>query len=754
MPATIELSRREREVASLVAEGLSNREIAVRLFISERTAEGHVEQILNKLGFGKRSQIAAWVATRGVDSATMGLPSSLSSLVGRTDEINATAALVIETPLVTVSGPGGIGKTRLALEVGREIEGRFAGGACFVELATLAPGQPVAGAVCRSLGLSQTGREPAEEQLLRFLGRRRSLVVLDNCEHVIAACAALAERLLTHASGLRILATSREPLGVSGERLFRLGPLSLELDDGKPGDAVELFRQRCRDAGNHELHDRELEGARTICERLDGIPLAIELAAGQTPALSVHEIAAGLSDRFGLLAHGARGASARHQTLHAAVDWSYSLLTEEERWAFRHLAVFAGGFDLAAASALLETASPLAVSILASLIRKSMLVTRDQPSGSRRYEMLETLREFALARMSERDELLTIQAWHAAYFRDVAIAAAPGLRTRDSSTVALHLDRNHDNLAVALSYLARMSGDQFVEMVAALGPYWIRGRLRDGHAWTHQALESHVAKGKTLLDLLEAWSWLTFQRNDIASALKAAEDLLALGTKAGSEFHIGRGMNFIAMFRADRGDPVDDDVWSYAEQVLRAGGETWALALLINDRGFFRTFNARAEEGLADLVEALGLARATGDGWLIGFILDSFAWANVELGRLDEAAAVWGESLERLRPGPDMWGVPFVLEGMARIARLEGDAKRTCTLLGAASAIRDKQGAQPLDSWTQYMQADLAAVLADLPVDEFAACWESGSAMSTGDAVEFAMLRVKSGARAAPDSTR
>ncbi|HKW58779.1 MAG TPA: LuxR C-terminal-related transcriptional regulator [Candidatus Dormibacteraeota bacterium] len=748
MTPRVELSRREREVAALVAEGLSNREIAERLFISERTAEGHVEQIFNKLGFGKRAQVAAWIASGGgAASAETRLPTPLSSLVGRVDEIASTAASVLEIPLVTLCGAGGIGKTRLAIEVVREIEGRFAGGAWFVELAAITSGQPVATAVGRSLGLSQAGHESAEEQLSRFLSRRRSLVVLDNCEHVIASCAALAERLLTHASGVHILATSREPLSISGERVIRLGPLPLRQTDGKRGDAIELLSQRCQDAGEHEVREEELEDARTICERLDGVPLAIELAAAQAPVLSLHEIAAGLNDRFGLLAHGPRGASARHETLEATVDWSYSLLSDDEKSAFRNLAVFAGGFDLEAASTLLGMDQRHALSIIATLIRKSMLAAHDEPSGRRRFEMLETLREFALARLSERDELLPAQARHAGYYHDMAITSSPQLRTAESSIVAAYLDRNHDNLTVALSHLAHTAPDQFVEMVAALGPYWIRGKLRDGHAWTRQALQCGSAQGKTHLDLLEAWSWLTFQRNDIDSALAAAEDLLDRGTKAGSAFHIGRGINFIAMFRADRGDPVDDDYWRRGETVLRAAGETWALALLINDRGFFRTFNSREAEGLDDLIDALRLARATGDGWLIGFILDSLAWADVQLGRLDEAATLWGESLERLRAGPDMWGIPFNLEGMARIARLEGDCQRSCTLLGAASAIREEQGARPLSSWTQYIEADVAAVRVALPADDFAACWGSGSAMSTEDAVRFAMLRVKPGAR-------
>src|SRR5438093_1008898 len=389
MAAPTELSRREREVAGLVAEGLSNRQIAERLFISERTAEGHVEQILNKLGFDKRTQIAAWFA-RG-------------------------------QPQLTRPSPGG---------------------------------QPVRGTLPRFLS--------------SLVGRSREL------ELVVSA-----------------LATSRERLGISGERVMPLEPLPVVDGRGEKADAVELFAQRSRDFGASDWSDADSALAATICERLEGIPLAIELAAAHTPVLSLAGIAERLDDRFRVLKSSAPARTPRHQALEAAVDWSYQLLAPEEQLAFCRLSVFRGGFELDAAEALLEDdGTRSALDLVGALIRKSLLMPRDQPSGERRYHMLETLREFARHGLESDGKATRIQDRHAQYFLELTEKAFASLRSSESDLWVRRLDLERGNVIATLDFPSSRRDARFVRMVSALSRYWIRGRVRDGYVWTERATRS------------------------------------------------------------------------------------------------------------------------------------------------------------------------------------------------------------------------------------------------------------------------
>lgn len=730
MGASDGLSRREREVAKLVADGLTNRQIGERLFISERTAEGHVEQIRNKLGFTSRSQIAAWVA-RGAEAGAEppeDVPRPLSSLIGRRAEIRSTAELVKHTPLVTITGPGGIGKTRLSIEVALGVKDEFAGGAWFVELGAVADSGAVAATVSHALHL-QSGTESAETQLARFLSRRRALLVLDNCEHVLDGCGHLAQSLLSRSAGLRVLATSREPLGVTGERVFRLEPLPVD-------EALQLLMQRRREQGASELAERDLAHGLTVCRRLDGLPLAIELAAAQAAALSLSELASQVEDRFRLLTSPARTITARHQTLHAAVDWSYQLLLPDDRIAFRRFAVFAGDFDLSAAAAVLGRAPDATVPVIGSLIRKSMLSGRDQ-SGHRRFQMLETLRQFAIERLDEGSESdLARDSW-ADYYLHLARDASPNLRAAESDSWVRRLDEERDNLNAVLHFLDSRRDARFVQMVAALGRYWIRGRLRDGYQWTERAMNIGGFDRDDRLSLDEAWTWLTWQASKMDAATNAANAWLEHARELGDDTHIGRALNAQALVRNDRGLPVDPELWIEAERHLRRAGASWALALLLNDIGFYAAL-AGSRDGLDRILEGLVLARQAGDSWLVALVLDSAAWAHVELGMRDEAASFWAEGLAKIRSAPDRWVLSSYFEGFARIARLDGDPEVACKLLATAAGLREEVGAQAPPMWIEYLQRDFDAVRKQLG-DEFEPAWAAGFAMPADEAVELAI---------------
>jgi predicted ATPase/DNA-binding CsgD family transcriptional regulator len=740
------VSRREREVAQLVAGGLTNRQIAERLFIAERTAEGHVERIRNKLGFRSRSQIAAWVAGEvPVDVADAqrpgDVPRPLSSLIGRASEVRSTSALIMDTQLVTITGPGGIGKTRLAIEVARNVSQRFPGGASFIELGGVSDGESVPAGVAHALQLTQSGTESAEQQLTRFLTPRKTLVVLDNCEHVAHACARLTEHLLSLSAGLRVLATSREPLGVKGERVIRIEPLSVLPGRDQRSEALELLVQRCRELGAAEPTEDDIHHGLTICQRLDGLPLAIELAAAQSTVLSLSDMAVKVDDLFRYLSSPVRTIAARHQTLQATVDWSYQLLLPEERLAFRRFAVFAGDFDLDAAAALLHEEPAATVPIVGSLIRKSMLAGRDQAARHRRYHMLETLRQFAMDRLNEERETEVATDLWVEYYLRLAQAAFPNLRAEASDSWVRRLDEERDNLNAVLKFLSSRSDDRFVQMVSALGWYWIRGGIRDGYMWTERALEMDNAQGPTRLLLGEVWAWLNWQCNKMDLAEQAVERWLIEARKSADDAHVGRALDTQASILMSRGKPVQPGVWAQAEAHLRRAGANWALALLLNDIGFFRAMKGEAREGLVHIIEGLTLARQVGDGLLLGMIIDSAAWAHVDLGMFDEAASLWAEGLANVRAAPSRWSVPFYLEGFARIARLEQNTELACTLLAAAAGVRDAIGAQSPPNWTEYLQPDIDDITLRLGDATFQARWQEGFAMSATDAVQLALQR-------------
>jgi non-specific serine/threonine protein kinase len=738
----IALSRREAEVAKLVSEGLTNRQIAERLFIAERTAEGHVEQIRNKLGFSSRSQVAAWVAGLGANTSDSrqrsGLPGLLSSLIGRSREIQTIAELVVAKPLITITGPGGIGKTRLAIEAARSVESRFHDGAWLVDLAAISSPALVAPAITQTLKLTQTSSESPEDQLVRVLIGRHTILVIDNCEHLVEACAKLIERLLTEAPGLRVLATSREPLGVSGEHQFRVEPLSWIAAADERSPALELLLRRCDEVGVSDFSDDDLRHGTAICERLDGMPLAIELAAAQTIVLSLPEIESRLDDRLKLLKSRVRTALPRHQTLEATVDWSYRLLDIKEQRAFRRLGVFVGGFDVPAAAAVLESDESGAILLLGSLLRKSMLTVRAGAEGESRYVMLGTLRQYAMQHLELEGEAQVAKERHAEHYLAMAKSSYPHMRSVLAESWTRRLDFEQGNIDGSLRFLNGIQDERFPAMVAAMSRYWARSRGRFEEGWTERAVEHGNLPDQIRLDLLAMRTWLVWHGTNEELRFRCAQELLDEATRLGDDGKIGRAMGMLALFRIDLGEEVDPGYWQEAETHLRRSGDEWNLASVLNDRGMLLVEHGEPEQGLEYVQEALDIAKRLGDEWLIVRIVDSAAWANVELGRLEKAASIWEDGATIVLSSSYRGPLSMYLEGFARIARLQRHAKTACTLMGAAAGVRDRVGGSILASWARYIQPDLDKLHEALPETEFEACWNAGYQMSEEEAMQVA----------------
>ena len=437
-----------------------------------------------------RNEFPPLRASKGTD--THSLPAQLTSFVGRIAQIAEIRKLLADNRLVTLTGAGGAGKTRLAIQVAAGVAGEFSDGVSYVDLAPVTHALVVPVAVARALGLPDQPGRSTVETLVRFVGDRQMLMVLDNCEHLLDTVASLAAELLAACPGLRLLATSREPASVPGEVTF-LVP-SLSLDD----EAIELFADRARRVRpDFIVTDENAATVTEICRRLDGMPLAIELAAARVRALSPDEIVGSLHDRFRLLTGGARTAVRRQQTLRASVDWSHALLTETERILFRRLAAFQGGFDLDAAQTVAGDAEVERYQILdqlALLVDKSLVVAENS-GGRTRYRLLETVRQYAQEKLGESGEAEAVRSRHRDHYTAMAaLLDAPARSDYDQRVEQANDDM--DNLRSAFGWSIE-TGDigRAFELASSLQPLWLsRGRIQEGLAWFDAVVGDDTAR--------------------------------------------------------------------------------------------------------------------------------------------------------------------------------------------------------------------------------------------------------------------
>lgn len=532
-------------------------------------------------------------------TGTRHLPPQFTNFVGRGAEMRSIRRIVAENRLVTLTGAGGVGKTRLAVQVAGKLDGDFGDGVWYVDLAPITDPDVVPVAVTRALGLPDQAGRSTMDTLTRFIAGRQMLVVLDNCEHLIEACGSLASALLGGCPAVKILATSREPIRVAGEAAWAVP--SLPLAD----DAIALFTDRARHVRpDFVVTEENSDTVNEICRRLDGIPLAIELAAARVRALSLAQILDSLHDRFRLLTGGARTAVRRQQTLRASVDWSHALLTEPERVLFRRAAVFMGGFDLEAAQAVCgdsDVERYQTLDQLTLLIDKSLVVAEDTRLGAR-YKMLETIRQYALERLGESGEADAVRGRH----RDHYIAIATLLDSPGRSGRQRRVDQAEtemDNLRSAFAWCRENAEvSRALQLASALQPLWTtRGRVREGTAWFDAALADAAADGV-----------------EVPLPVRA----LALADKATLEGaqtihdNMGTALEAVALARE-----LDDPA---------------LLVRALAGCGIIAAYDAAAASSYFE--EALGLARAVGDDWSLSQLLAYQAFAAVA-GKGDPIAA-------------------------------------------------------------------------------------------------------------------
>lgn len=553
------LTPRELQVARLVREGLTDRGIAEKLFITRRTAEWHLKQIFNKLGFNSRSQVAAWVAhdqALGLTAdASSGhrhnLPLQLTRFVGRGNELVEIQRLLTTKRLVTLTAVGGAGKTRLALEVaGRSLDA-YPDGAWLVDLSPVKDGRLVSRVFGSTLGVHERPRQPMAETLVEHLSGRHLLLVVDNCEQVVENCAGLVDDILRCCPGITLLATSREPLRVTGETVWRVAPLSvpgpdlrIDLQELAEGEAVSLFVDRAQlTASGFELSVFNAPAVADLCRRLDGIPLAIELAAARAGLMSPDQILNRLQDRFGLLTGGSRTGPARHRTLQSALDWSHDLLNDDERKLFRRLSVFAGTFSLEATEYVccvgdLERAAM--TGLLGSLVDKSLVIAIWEPPAAIRFRLLETLQQYGRERFSDGNEVERVNRRHCEFFMSLAEEALPSLRGRDQKAWHRRLAQDVSNLRAALRWSSESDPEANLRLSAALGDFWyIHGLIQEGDGWLGRALAGYEVRDDLRGHALHLAAQFSYWRDDMLGHASRAQECLDIYRELGDQNGVG-----------------------------------------------------------------------------------------------------------------------------------------------------------------------------------------------------------------------
>jgi non-specific serine/threonine protein kinase len=726
------------------------------------------------------------------------LPLSLTSFVGRQGEMEEVARLLGTARLVTLLGSGGCGKTRLAIQIARNTLEKYPDGVWLVELASLSDPSLAAASVALALGLREESGRPIVETIAEHLASRSALLVLDNCEHITPTCAALAHTLLAAAPALRILATSRQALGVAGETLWRIPSLSVPDPASTPQprqvvnryESVRLFLDRAGAVQpTFTLTDQNAWTVAQICGRLDGIPLAIELAAARVKVLPVAQILSRLEDRFRLLTSGGSAALQRQQTLRAAVDWSYELLEPKEQQLFQRISVFAGGLFLEAAESVCSgdgIGEEEILDLLEHLVDKSLLTPEEGSEGTARYRLLETLRAYGKERLHHASGWEVYVGRHAEFYRALAERAAPELVGAEQASWLNRLQEEHDNLRQAIETAhEKEESPSALSMSASLWRFWwTRGLWQEGNRRISRALElTGDRRDPTRVSALHGSAVLARCLGDYATAHDRIEACISIARETGDREGLAWSLKELGNVAYVKGDhdaaktayeeslihcrAIDDrhgiagvlhnlgsvalgqEDYARARQLYeeslmleRELGDRTGEAITLNGLGTSARFQGDDAAALSYHEQGLSLQRELGERSGIAYSLGELGLLAANAHDFRRGRTYLVESLVILREMGDRQGIADGLERCAALEFRQNLPERALVLYGASRALRETLGAEAAPSDRRRIQEDLGALWNEVGADGAAAVFAKGRTMSLDRAFDLAMESV------------
>jgi len=705
------------------------------------------------------------------------LPQQLTSFVGREHDITEVTRLLADSRFLTLMGAGGSGKTRLALQAATLMLTDFPGGVWLVDLASLTASPLVPQAVASVIGVREEPGKSLVALLTEHLRDRQTLLVLDNCEHLIEACAMLVEHLLGSTTDLRILSTSREALCVAGETVWPVLPLptpdprqEIPPDRLEQFEAVRLFVERARARRpDFTITPDNAHWVAQLCHSLDGIPLAIELAAARIKVLTVEQIASRIGERFHLLTSDSRTALPRQQTLQALMDWSYDLLPESEQVLFRSVSVFVGGFTLEALSAVSDTESREyeTLDMLSRLVDKSLVLVEER-NGEARYRLLETIRHYAREKAQAAGEIPALQKLHRDYYLLLAGQSEDELLTERQSIWLERLEAEHDNLRAALRFSQTTEDSDAEEaglcLAGSLVWFWyFRGYVTEGREWLETMLSQYPPSDTIIrAKALSAAGVLAFLQSDYSRSSAHLEEGLAIWKGLEDRRGTAFTLTFLARVLLRGGDVREArHLGEQSVALFRQLDDRWGLALALDLIGVCAQEEGDYTQAAAFHDESLALYRVLGHRWGVALELSNFGRVALQQGNYDLARARLEEALEMQREVGDKWIVAWTLHNLGDLARTEGDLERagshyqealtlfrelsdrggtahTLQMLGRVAELGGDRGrAEALLSESEAMFRELK----DQPTSRGrapATPWASGQPMTMSQALAFA----------------
>jgi len=703
---------------------------------------------------GKQTEILDAASFSWQETLLNNLSENFTPIVGRKKEIAEIKSLLSqkEVRLLTMTGIGGTGKTTLAKAVARDSLKEFADGVFFVELGAITNPELVASTIAQPLGLKEAGGKLILEALKDYLREKQILLVIDNFEQVVTAAPQIAE-LIAAASRLKILITSRALLHLSAEREYVVPPLAVPEDSADISlaelsryEAIKLFVERARSAKpNFILSEENARSVAIICSRLDGLPLAIELAAARVKILSPQAILPRLENRLKLLTGGGRDLPARQQTMRGAVEWSYDLLDEDEKVLFRRLAVFAGGFALEAAEAICDYDS-LGIEILdviSSLIDHSLLVQKEQADGESRFRMLEVVREYALESLEASGGAEATCRSHASYFLALGEEAELHLKGSESVKWLNRLEDDHDNLRAALRWSLVNDAEIVVRLAVAIRLFWfLHSHLTEGHSWLKAALErgSDDTTNEVRFKLLNVLGTLARFQGDYETARKAYEEGLASSRAANDLRQIAESSSGLGLVVYQQGDLIA--ARKFIEEGLtisRKLDDKFGIAAYLNSLGDIARTAGDDAAARPLFEEALSVSRQLGNKQFVSTILTNLG--AVTFGEADFTAARshFEEALEKAQELGNRVAISYSLDGFAALAAGNGKSELATKLAGAAEQLRESIGfeIEPADS--RFRDAYLSELRASLPEEVFSNAYKQGRKLKPEEAIALAL---------------